>query len=117
MKNLQNSPSVYDLLFSGEVLYNDGKLTDNFIMTKECEFVLQKGNEAESQGGLDIIDDDYRTVWRNLETKRAKVGEYVLVMQKNGNAVIYGPEFGLLRVGWTTLLKCPLLRNRAMMYK
>ncbi|KAI0492329.1 hypothetical protein KFK09_026600 [Dendrobium nobile] len=113
MKNLQNSPSVYNVLFSGQVLYNDGKLTDdgyNFIMTKECELVLQKGNGdilwrtrtigfgencfawLNHKGGLEIKDDEYRTVWRNSETKRGQVGEYVLVMQKNGNAVIYGPE-------------------------
>ncbi|KAH0449558.1 hypothetical protein IEQ34_020250 [Dendrobium chrysotoxum] len=112
-ENLQNSPSVYDVLFSGQVLYNDGKLTNNgynFIMTKECELVLQKGNgvilwhtrtrgygencfaRLNHKGGLETKDDYYRTVWRNSETKRAQVGEYVLVMQKNGKAVIYGPK-------------------------
>ncbi|KAL0906274.1 hypothetical protein M5K25_024753 [Dendrobium thyrsiflorum] len=117
IETLENSPIIYNLLFSGQVLYHNGKLSDNgysFIMKEDCELVLQKSNGKVSwrtwtkgngkhcfarlnhKGELAIKDDAYKSVWNNWASEKAPVGEYVLVMQKNGDAVIYGPEV------WTT---------------
>ena len=112
-RNPRNSPMVYNVLFSGQVLYDNGKLSDNgysFIMTEDCELLLQKtggeiswrtwtkGNGQNCfarlgyRGELAVKDDAYTTVWSNGAAEDAPVGEYVLVMQQNGAAIIYGPE-------------------------
>ncbi|KAH0451049.1 hypothetical protein IEQ34_021741 [Dendrobium chrysotoxum] len=95
IKNLKNRPLIYNLIFSDQVLYDNGKLSDNgysFIMKDDCELVLQnssglvswrtgtKGNgkycfaRLNHKGELAIKDDDYELVWHNWATETAPVG-------------------------------------------
>ncbi|XP_020595976.1 mannose-specific lectin 3-like [Phalaenopsis equestris] len=112
-ENLRKSSVVYNVLFSGQVLYRNDELSDNghrFVMTEDCELILQnsggvmswstwtKGNgkncfaRLNDRGELAIRDDGCVSVWSNEVAENVPTGDYVLVMQQNGNAVIYGPE-------------------------
>ncbi|KAL0906280.1 hypothetical protein M5K25_024760 [Dendrobium thyrsiflorum] len=129
IKNLKNSPIVYNILFSGQVLYNNGKLSDNgysFIMKDDCELALEncnglvswstwtKGNgqncfaRLSYKGELAVRADDYEPVWSSWASEEAPVGEYVLLMQQNGEAVIYGPEVWTNKHDKSGFIKMPI---------
>ncbi|KAL0906276.1 hypothetical protein M5K25_024756 [Dendrobium thyrsiflorum] len=129
IKNLKNSPIVYNILFSGQVLYNNGKLSDNgysFIMKDDCELALENSNGLVSwstwtkgngqncfarlsyKGELAVRADDYEPVWSSWASEEAPVGEYVLLMQQNGEAVIYGPEVWTNKHDKSGFIKMPI---------
>ncbi|XP_010923256.1 mannose-specific lectin 3 [Elaeis guineensis] len=104
-----------NVLFSSQVIYDDAQLTTRdytFIMRESCNLALAKrstgiiwqtgtvdGGEycflrLDHRGQLAIVDDQYKTVWRSQPA--SKDGDYVLVVQINGQAVVYGP------VVWST---------------
>ncbi|KAL0906281.1 hypothetical protein M5K25_024761 [Dendrobium thyrsiflorum] len=129
IKNLKNSPIVYKILFSGQVLYNNGKLSDNgysFIMKDDCELALENSNGLVSwstwtkgngqncfarlsyKGELAVRADDYEPVWSSWASEEAPIGEYVLLMQQNGEAVIYGPEVWTNKHDKSGFIKMPI---------
>lgn len=104
-------PQVKNVLFSSQILYNNATLATRdytFVMRDDCDLTLVKagrGVQWESgtagkgnhcflrlnhKGQLTVEDDRYKTVW--VSGKAAgKMGDYVLIMQINGQAVVYGP--------------------------
>ncbi|KAG1371455.1 Mannose-specific lectin 1 [Cocos nucifera] len=112
---LMEVPTANNLLFSSQVIYDDAQLTTRdyiFIIRESCNLALVKrstgiiwqtgtvdGGEncflrLDHHGQLAIVDDQYKTVWRSQPA--AKDGDYVLIVQINGQAVVYGP------VVWST---------------
>ncbi|KAG1337818.1 putative Mannose-specific lectin 3 [Cocos nucifera] len=112
---LMEVPTANNLLFSSQVIYDDAQLTTRdytFIMRESCNLALAKrsagiiwqtgtvdGGEycflrLDHRGQLAIVDDQYKTVWRSQPA--SKDGDYVLVVQINGQAIVYGP------VVWST---------------
>lgn len=122
--NLKSSQTVYNVLFSGQELQDNSKLTDgeySFIL-QECELILKKSNgeiswrtwtrenrkciaKLNRNAELSILDGPHATVWINELVQDALPGEYALVMQKNGNAVIYGPEVWSTTLGESGLIQ------------
>nr|BAL44282.1 lectin [Lysichiton camtschatcensis] len=102
-----NTPMVTNLMFSGQVLYRDGKLTTRdymFVMQGDCNLVLYThggwqsnthGNgqhcflRLDHRGMLTIKDDSYGTVWTSGQ--KSAEGEYVLILQEDAKVVVYGP--------------------------
>ncbi|KAG1337819.1 mannose-specific lectin 3 [Cocos nucifera] len=112
---LTEVPTANNMLFSSQVIYDDAQLTTRdytFIMRESCNLALVKGSSGiiwqtgtvdggeycflrlDHRGQLAIVDDQYKTVWRSQPA--SKDGDYVLVVQINGQAVVYGP------VVWST---------------
>lgn len=112
---LRNVPLVKNVLFSGQTLYGNAKLTVrdySFVMRDDCNLALEKagygdiwqtgtkGNgefcflRLDHRGQIVVMDDAYTTVYAS--SPNSKEGDYVLVLQANGQAVIYGP------VVWST---------------
>ncbi|KAH0449934.1 hypothetical protein IEQ34_020626 [Dendrobium chrysotoxum] len=82
IKNLKDSPIVYNILFSGQK-------SNGLVLWR----TRRKGNgqncfaRLSYKGELAIRDDAYESA-----SEKAPIGEYVLVIQQNGEAVIYRPE-------------------------
>ncbi|XP_008785598.1 mannose-specific lectin 3-like [Phoenix dactylifera] len=108
-------PMANNVLFSSQVLYDDAQLTTRdyiFTMRESCNLALVKRSKGiiwqtgtvdggencflrlDHRGQLAVVDDEYDTVWRSQPA--SKDGDYVLVVQINGQAVVYGP------VVWST---------------
>ncbi|XP_038981014.1 mannose-specific lectin 3-like [Phoenix dactylifera] len=108
-------PMANNVLFSSQVLYDDAQLTTRdyiFTMSESCNLALVKRSRGiiwqsgtidggeycflrlDHRGQLAVVDDEYKTVWRSQPA--SKDGDYVLVVQINGQAVVYGP------VVWST---------------
>ncbi|MQL68762.1 hypothetical protein Taro_001077 [Colocasia esculenta] len=104
----RNIPFTDNLLFSGQVLYGDGRLTaknHQLVMQGDCNLVLYGGKygwqsnthgngehcflRLNHKGELIIKDDDFKTIWSSSSS--SKQGDYVLILQDDGFAVIYGP--------------------------
>lgn len=112
---LMEVPTASNMLFSSQVIYDDAKLTTRdyiFIMRESCNLALVKGSRGiiwqtgtvgggehcflrlDHRGQLAVVDDQYQTVWQSQPASND--GDYVLVVQINGQAVVYGP------VVWST---------------
>ncbi|MQL86771.1 hypothetical protein Taro_019293 [Colocasia esculenta] len=104
----RNIPFTNNLLFSGQVLYGDGRLTaknHQLVMQGDCNLVLYGGKygwqsnthgngehcflRLNHKGELIIKDDDFKTIWSSNSS--SKQGDYVLILRDDGFAVIYGP--------------------------
>nr|XP_029122603.1 mannose-specific lectin 2-like isoform X2 [Elaeis guineensis] len=94
----------------GEILYDNSKLATRdytFIMKDDCNLALIKAAQGviwetgtkgkgrhcflrlDHRGQLGVEDDHYQTVWASKPISRD--GDYVLILQINGQAVVYGP--------------------------
>ncbi|PKA48583.1 Mannose-specific lectin 1 [Apostasia shenzhenica] len=105
--------SAPNLLFSSQVLLGDNKLESRdytFAVTESCNLALTKapkdllwesgvGYKGRPQhcfarlnyfGQLSIVDDLYTVVWNS--SPEGVEGEYVLAVQIDGQATIYGPK-------------------------
>ncbi|KAH0459060.1 hypothetical protein IEQ34_011874 [Dendrobium chrysotoxum] len=112
---LSNLPLVRNVLFSSQILHENSKLTSRdytLEITKDCNLEFTKASvgvvwqsetkgkgqhcfvRLDNHGRLAVVNDRYKVLW---SSKRVGVeGEYVLVVQINGQAVVYGP------VVWST---------------
>ncbi|KAG1371754.1 Mannose-specific lectin 1 [Cocos nucifera] len=110
----RNIPLVENLLFSGQILKDNDKLTagDYNLDMFNCNLALSKGGygtiwqtgtsgkgkycflRLNHRGKITIKDDDDTTVYAS--SPYSDEGGYVLVVQANGQAAIYGP------VAWST---------------
>ncbi|PKA63109.1 Mannose-specific lectin 3 [Apostasia shenzhenica] len=109
-EELATLPPVRNLLFSGQTLYDDSKLASRdytLAVTDDCNLEFRKASvgvvwesktkgkgkhcflRLDHRGELAVVDDGYRVVWSSGKT--AAEGEYVLAVQINGQAVVYGP--------------------------
>ncbi|CAL9192991.1 unnamed protein product [Musa hybrid cultivar] len=100
-------------LFSTEILEEKGELTTRdytLAMDDSCSLNLQRGSEQylwvsgtaglgahcflrlNRLGQLTIKDDRYKTLWSTAPSSQGE-GEYVLILQYNGQAAVYGPMF------------------------
>ncbi|CAL9065163.1 unnamed protein product [Musa banksii] len=100
-------------LFSTEILEEKGELTTRdytLAMDDSCSLNLQRGSEQylwvsgtaglgahcflrlNRLGQLTIKDDRYNTLWSTAPSSQGE-GEYVLILQYNGQAAVYGPMF------------------------
>ncbi|XP_008776555.1 mannose-specific lectin 3-like [Phoenix dactylifera] len=110
-----NIPMVKNVLFSSQILYNNSTLATRdytFIMKYDCNLALIKaaqgviwdsGTQGKGQhcflrldhrGQLAVVDDRYKIVWASKPI--SSEGAYALIVQINGQAVVYGP------VVWST---------------
>ncbi|KAJ6806911.1 mannose-specific lectin 3-like [Iris pallida] len=109
---LANIPMVRNVLFSSQILYDNAKLASRdytFVMQNDCNLALVKAADGvkwqsgtsgkgrncflrlDHQGQLAVQDDHYKTVWSSKPAGKTS-GDYVLVLQINGQAVVYGPS-------------------------
>ncbi|KAJ8499325.1 hypothetical protein OPV22_009877 [Ensete ventricosum] len=100
-------------LFSTEILEENDKLTTRdytLAMDDSCSLNLHRGSEQylwvsgtaglgahcflrlNRLGQLTIKDDKYKTLWSTAPSSQGE-GEYVLILQYNGQAAVYGPMF------------------------
>ncbi|XP_010931185.1 mannose-specific lectin 3-like [Elaeis guineensis] len=107
---MMNIPMVNNVLFSSQILYDNSKLATRdytFIMKDDCNLALIKAAQGviwetgtkgkgrhcflrlDHRGQLGVEDDHYQTVWASKPISRD--GDYVLILQINGQAVVYGP--------------------------
>nr|AAP50524.1 agglutinin [Arisaema heterophyllum] len=120
LRQLGNIPVTDNMLFSGQVLYGDGKLRARnhmLVMQDDCNLVLYGGKygwqsnthgngencfvRLSHKGELIIKDDDFQTIWSSRSG--SKQGDYVFILQEDGFAVIYGPAI------WATSSKRPIV--------
>ncbi|MFQ6175243.1 hypothetical protein, partial [Streptococcus anginosus] len=113
---LGNIPRTANMLFSGESLYEDGKLiarNHQLVMQGDCNLVLYGGKygwqsnthgngqhcflRLNHRGELIIKDDAFNTVWNSGQNSGE--GDYVFILQDNGFGVVYGPAI------WSTSSK------------
>ncbi|KAL0916241.1 hypothetical protein M5K25_013734 [Dendrobium thyrsiflorum] len=109
---LNNSPLVRNVLFSSQVLRENSKLTSRdytLEITEDCNLEFSKASAGlvwqsetkgkgqhcfawlDNRGRLAVVDHHHynKVLW---SSNPAKVkGDYVLVVQINGQAVVYGP--------------------------
>lgn len=107
---LNSMPFVRNVLFSSQVLFEKSKLTSrdySFEITDACNLEFGKASaglvwESKTKGKgqhcfvrlddcgrLSVVNDRYKVLWTS---KPAGVkGDYVLVVQIHGQAVVYGP--------------------------
>lgn len=109
--SLRNVPLVKNVLFSGQTLYSNGQLTTrdySFVMRDDCNLALEEAGHGtiwetetkgkgeycflrlDHRGQIAVKDDTYWTVYAS-SSQDSKEGDYVLVLQANGQAIIYGP--------------------------
>nr|ABM68041.1 mannose-binding tuber lectin [Typhonium divaricatum] len=105
---LGDVPFTNNMLFSGQILHNDGMLTarnHRLVMQEDCNLVLYGGKlgwqsnthgngehcflRLTHKGELIIKDDDFKTIWSSRS--KSKQGDYAFILQDDGFAVIYGP--------------------------
>ncbi|XP_072997916.1 mannose-specific lectin 3-like [Typha latifolia] len=105
-----NIPMVRNLLFSSQILYDNDEIAArdySFIMRDDCDLVLDKGGKGvvwesgssgkgkncflrlDHKGQLSVNDDHNKILW--VSEAAGKDGDYVLIMQINGQAAVYGP--------------------------
>nr|3MEZ_B Chain B, Mannose-specific lectin 3 chain 2 [Crocus vernus]3MEZ_D Chain D, Mannose-specific lectin 3 chain 2 [Crocus vernus] len=106
-----NIPRVRNVLFSSQVMYDNAQLATrdySLVMRDDCNLVLTKGSKTNivwesgtsgrgqhcfmrlgHSGELDITDDRLNTVF--VSNTVGQEGDYVLILQINGQAVVYGP--------------------------
>nr|AEZ35184.1 agglutinin [Pinellia ternata] len=108
LRQLGNIPVTDNMLFSGQVLHEDGRLTarnHKLVMQGDCNLVLYGGKfgwqsnthgngdhcflRLSHKGELIIKDDNFKTIWSSQSS--SKQGDYVFILQENGFGVIYGP--------------------------
>ncbi|WOL16522.1 mannose-specific lectin 3-like [Canna indica] len=108
-------PMVRNVLFSSQVLYANAELATRdyaFVMRDDCDLALSKAGNVVWQSGtagrgrhcfvrLDhrgqlavVGDHNYKALWTSKSA--SSDGDYVLILQINGQAVVYGP------VVWST---------------
>lgn len=106
-----NIPMVKNLLFSSQFLYNNATLSTRdyaLIMGYDCNLALTKGGSTilwqsgtagkgqncflrlDHRGQLTVASDKYKTVWASKPAGKQE-GDYVLILQIHGQAVVYGP--------------------------
>ncbi|CAL9167621.1 unnamed protein product [Musa hybrid cultivar] len=103
-------PTVKNTLFSSEIIADGAELTTRdyrFIMDESCSLELRKSDlyiwvsgtvgrgqhcflRLNRRGQLTIKDDMYKTIW-STDPSPDGVGDYVLILQYNGQAAVYGP--------------------------
>nr|QNL35375.1 agglutinin [Pinellia ternata] len=122
---LGNVPFTSNMLFSGQVLYGDGKITARnhmLVMQGDCNLVLYGGKygwqsnthgngehcflRLNHKGELIIKDDDFKSIWSSQSS--SKQGDYVFILQDNGYGVIYGPAI------WATSSKRSVAAQETM---
>ncbi|XP_020703188.2 mannose-specific lectin 3-like [Dendrobium catenatum] len=112
---LSNLPFVRNVLFSSQVLHESSKLTSRdytLEITEDCNLEFTKASvgvvwqsetngkgqhcfvRLDGHGRLAVVNDHYKVLWSSKPV--GVEGEYVLVVQINGQAVVYGP------VVWST---------------
>lgn len=109
-------PTVDNTLFSSDILgENEGLSTRDYSLTmlESCSLELVKGEaqylwvsgsvgrgkhcflRLNRMGQLTIKDDQYQSIWSTKPSPQGD-GDYVLILQYNGQAAVYGPLI------WTT---------------
>ncbi|XP_065036640.1 mannose-specific lectin 3-like [Musa acuminata AAA Group] len=104
-------PTVDNTLFSSDILgENEGLATRDYSLTmlESCSLELVKGESQylwvsgsvgrgkhcflrlNRMGQLTIKDDEYQSIWSTKPSPRGD-GDYVLILQSNGQAAVYGP--------------------------
>lgn len=105
-----NSPGARNIMFSSQVIYEDSKLENGkhvLAMKDDCNLELVKATEGviwesgtkgrgtncflrlDHRGRIAVLDDRFKVQW----SSRAAEGDgvYVLIVQNDGRAVVYGP--------------------------
>ncbi|KAK8960120.1 Mannose-specific lectin 2 [Platanthera guangdongensis] len=108
---LNTIPPVRNLLFSSQVVYDNSALRSRdykLEITEYCNLEFSKASEGviwesktkgkgrhcflrlDHRGQLAVVDDGYRVLWSS-RPPAAEEGNYVLVVEIHGQAVVYGP--------------------------
>nr|ABC69036.1 mannose-binding lectin [Alocasia macrorrhizos] len=122
---LGNIPFTSNMLFSEQVLYEDGRLTaknHRLVMQGDCNLVLYGGKfgwqsnthgngedcfvRLNHKGELVIKHDNFRTIWSSQQNSNE--GDYVFILQDDGFGVIYGPAI------WATSSKRSIAAEEKM---
>nr|Q9FV99.1 RecName: Full=Mannose-specific lectin 2; AltName: Full=Agglutinin; Short=CVA; AltName: Full=Mannose-binding lectin; Contains: RecName: Full=Mannose-specific lectin 2 chain 1; AltName: Full=CVA-DOM1; Contains: RecName: Full=Mannose-specific lectin 2 chain 2; AltName: Full=CVA-DOM2; Flags: Precursor [Crocus vernus]AAG10404.1 mannose-binding lectin [Crocus vernus] len=104
-------PRVRNVLFSSQVMSDNAQLATrdySLVMRDDCNLALTKGGQTNivwesgtsgrgqhcfmrlgHTGLIEISDDRLNSVWRSNTV--GQEGDYVLILQINGQAVVYGP--------------------------
>ncbi|CAL9134907.1 unnamed protein product [Musa textilis] len=120
-------PAVKNVLFSSEMLYENGKLVTrdySLLMKDDCNLVLVKASVGviwqsgtagrclhcfvllDHTGQLAVASDYYyKNLWSSNNT--SSIGDYALLLQINGQAVVYGPIVWLTTSSGTTFSFSP----------
>ncbi|THU46305.1 hypothetical protein C4D60_Mb09t03520 [Musa balbisiana] len=115
-------PTVKNVLFSSEMLYENAKLVTrdySLLMKDDCNLVLVKASvgviwqsgtagrglhcflRLDHRGQLAVASDYYyKNLWSS--NNALSIGDYVLLLQINGQAVVYGPMVWLTTSSGTT---------------
>ncbi|XP_065025071.1 mannose-specific lectin 3-like [Musa acuminata AAA Group] len=118
-------PAAKNVLFSSEMLYENAKLVTrdySLLMKDDCNLVLVKASvgviwqsgtagrgllhcflRIDHRGQLAVASDDYyKNLWSS--NNASSIGDYALLLQINGQAVVYGPTVWLITSSPKSLL-------------
>lgn len=105
-----SSPIARNHMFSSQVLYDNSKLASGdyaLVMKEDCSLELVKASggvvwesvtkgkgrncfvSLDHRGQLAVVDDLFKIVWASKAAEAD--GFYVLVVQNDGQAAVYGP--------------------------
>ncbi|RWW39620.1 hypothetical protein BHE74_00055034 [Ensete ventricosum] len=123
-------PAVKNVLFSSEMLDANAKLVTRdygLLMKDDCNLVLVKASvgviwqsgtagrglhcflRLDHRRQLAVVSDDYyyKILWSS--NNASSIGDHALLLQINGQAVVYGPMVWLTTSSGTTLSSSPLI--------
>ncbi|RRT75103.1 hypothetical protein B296_00011137 [Ensete ventricosum] len=123
-------PAVKNVLFSSEMLDENAKLVTRdygLLMKDDCNLVLVKASvgviwqsgtagrglhcflRLDHRRQIAVVSDDYyyKILWSS--NNASSIGDHALLLQINGQAVVYGPMVWLTTSSGTTLSSSPLI--------